>query len=93
MGKRTRRRHRQRQTQRDELRNAAAAASASTATAVSLDELGRLAQGRTITNRRIEDGVDDLAHVGVGWVLIAEALGVSRQAARQGHLRLHASSN
>lgn len=91
MGKRTRRRHRQRQIQRDELRTAAAAASAITATAVSLDELGRLAQGRTIINRRIEDVVDELAHAGVGWVLIAEALGVSRQAARQGHLRRHAS--
>jgi hypothetical protein len=54
--------------------------------------LGRLAQ-LVVEEQRLKEEraelVEDLAESGVGWPAIASALGMSRQAARQAHLRRH----
>jgi hypothetical protein len=55
------------------------------------DEMTRqlefLAQRQREADAEVEREVDRLVQVGVNWSLIADALGVSRQAARQRWLR------
>ena len=50
-------------------------------------ELEVLVETRREAEVAVEREVDRLVQVGVGWPLIANALGVSRQAARQRWLR------
>jgi hypothetical protein len=89
MGKRARRRTRE-QVRRIEDRRKAAAAVTECAPAwvgASLAELRRLVATQAVISDRIDDAIDALASVGVGWVPIGEALGVTRQAARQAYLK------
>lgn len=92
MGKRSRRRERQHQAVVGALRASADAVLARRSRSDSVDELRRLADGRRLIDRRIEDVVDQLVAKGISWVLIAGALGVSRQAARQAFLRRSSSA-
>jgi hypothetical protein len=87
MGKRARRRGRQHQAGVDERRTSADAVLGRRSRSESVDELRRLVDGRRMIDRRIDDVVDQLVAKGISWVLIAEALGVTRQAARQAFLR------
>jgi hypothetical protein len=87
MGRRGRRRARQHQALIDERRAPANAAVERRRGRASLEELHRLVEGRQAIDRRVEDVIDQLVVAGVGWVLIGEALGVSRQAARQAFVR------
>jgi hypothetical protein len=87
MGKRARRRAREQQATVDERRVSADAVLARRSRSDSVVELCRLVDGRRVIDRRIEDIVDQLVAKGVGWVPIADALGVTRQAARQTFLR------
>ena len=57
---------------------------------VRLDELVR---ARRQVEEQIAAQVDDLAAAGTSWPVIAEVLGVSRQAARQAHYRRHSASS
>lgn len=87
MGKRARRRDRQHRELIDERRVEAEVVLARRSRSETVGELRRLAEGRRVIDRRIEDVVDQLIADGAGWVAIAAALGVSRQAARQAYLR------
>lgn len=87
MGKRARRREQHHRELIDERRVEAEAVLARRSRSETVGELRRLAEGRRVIDRRIEDVVDHLVTDGVGWVAIAAALGVSRQAARQAYLR------
>ena len=87
MGKRARRRAREREATVEERRASADAVLGRRSRSDTVAELRRLADGRRIIDRRIDDVVDQLVAQGVGWVPIAEALGVTRQAARQAFLR------
>lgn len=87
MGKRARRRAREHQTDIYQRRAAADAVLERRSRGATIGELRRLADGRSMIDQRINDVVDELAAKGVGWVPIAEALGVTRQAARQAFLR------
>lgn len=87
MGKRARRRVREHQSAVDQRRVAAELALAGPADGPPLEDLRRLAERRVIIDRRIEDLVDQLVAAGVGWVVVGQALGVTRQAARQAFLR------
>lgn len=71
----------------DERRSSADAVLERRSRSDSIGELRRLVEGRLVIDRRIDDVVDQLVAKGVGWVPIAEALGVTRQAARQAFLR------
>ena len=87
MGKRARRRARGHGATVDERRASVDAVLERRSRSDTVGELRRLADGRRVIDRRIEDVVDHLVAKGVGWVPIAEALGVTRQAARQTFLR------
>jgi len=87
VGKRARRRAREVQADVEERRVSADAILERRSRSETIGELYRLAQGRRLIDRRIEDVVEQLVAIGVGWVPIAEALGVTRQAARQAFLR------
>jgi len=90
MGKRSRRRVRERNLQVESRRAAAVEAVAKVgrpSRRASLEELRMLVGTRAVLDRRIDDVVDELAGSGVGWVPIAEVLGVTRQGARQASLR------
>lgn len=52
-----------------------------------LAHLDELVQTRRRVEEQIDAHVEDLAAAGVSWPAIADVLGVSRQAARQAHLR------
>jgi hypothetical protein len=93
MGKRARRRAREFQAGVDERRASADAALEHRSRSETLGELRRLADGRRVIDQRIEDVVEQLVASGVGWVPIADALGVTRQAARQAFLRRSSSAN
>jgi hypothetical protein len=57
-----------------------------------MDGLARLAELTTAARRldaQITEQVDALAATATSWPSIAQALGVSRQAAHQGHIRRH----
>lgn len=58
-----------------------------------LEQLGKLVEARRTVNEAIAAQVDDLAAAGVSWPVIADVLGVSRQAARQAHARRHATTS
>jgi hypothetical protein len=51
--------------------------------------LKRLVDQRAVIEREIDAEVERLAGWGFGWPAIAGALGVTRQAARQRHIRRH----
>lgn len=87
MGKRGRRRAREHEATVDDRRTAVEAVLARRSRSESVGELRRLAAGRRVVDQRIDDVVDQLVAKGVGWVAIGEALGVTRQAARQAFLR------
>ena len=87
MGKRMRRRAREHWARVDERRTSVEAVLARRSRSETVGELRRLAAGRRVIDQRIDDVVDQLVATGVGWVAIGEALGVSRQAARQAFLR------
>lgn len=87
MGKRARRRTRELQATFDERRVAADAVLLRRSRSDTVAELRRLADGRRVIDRRIVDVVEQLVAHGVGWVPIADALGITRQAARQAFLR------
>lgn len=87
MGKRARRRARQQQNAIEKRRAAAGIVLEGRSRSESLQELRRLVVGRRVIERGIDDVVDELIATGVGWVPIAEALGVTRQAARQAFVR------
>jgi hypothetical protein len=91
VGKRARRRTRQHAAEIDLRRLSAEAVLARRSRSESLGELRRLADGRRAIDGRIGDVVDELVAKGVGWVPIAEALGVTRQAARQAFMRRNSS--
>jgi hypothetical protein len=54
--------------------------------------LGRLVNQRDVIDREIDAEVDRLEGWGVSWPTIGRALGVTRQAARQRHLRSRAKA-
>jgi hypothetical protein len=83
MGKRARRRAREREATVEERRATVDAVLGRRSRSDTVAELRRLADGRRVINERIDDVVDQLVAKGVGWVPIADALGVTRQAARQ----------
>lgn len=87
MGKRARRRAREHQATVDERRESVDAVLDRRSRSETVGELRRLADGRRVIDQRIDDVVEQLVARGVGWVPIAEALGVTRQAARQAFLR------
>jgi hypothetical protein len=87
MGKRARRRTREHQATVDERRAAVDVVLARRSRSETVGELRRLADGRRVIDQRIDDVVEQLVANGVGWVPIADALGVTRQAARQAYLR------
>jgi uncharacterized protein (DUF4415 family) len=87
MGKRARRRARAQQATVDERRASVDAVLARRSRGETVRELRRLADGRRVIDRRIDDVLERLVAKGVGWVAIGEALGVSRQATRQAFLR------
>jgi hypothetical protein len=87
MGKRARRRAREQRPVIAERSVSAEAVLGRRSRSDSLTELRRLADGGRVIDRRSDDVVDQLVAIGIGWVPIAEALGVSRQAARQAFLR------
>ena len=74
MGKRERRRRRER---------AATFEPPPIAVGAGVHQLRELVERREQLERAIADCIDQLRKAGVGWPAIAEALGVSRQAARQ----------
>lgn len=92
MGKRARRRARQQQADVEQRRPVAEAVLARRSRSDSVGELRRLADGRRVIDRRIDDVIDQLVAKGVSWVTIGEALGISRQAARQAYLRRASSA-
>jgi hypothetical protein len=53
--------------------------------------LRRLVQQRTVIEREIDAEVDRLECWGFSWYAIGQALGVTRQAARQRHVRRHSA--
>ncbi|GAC1578440.1 MAG: hypothetical protein NVS3B18_12190 [Candidatus Dormibacteria bacterium] len=69
----------------------AAEESTATNSASRLAELGWLVAEQRRLEDRERDVVAELVAGGVGWPAVAEALGVSRQAARQRFLRTHDS--
>ena len=87
MGKRARRRDRHHRAVIDERRISAEAILGRSSRSDTIEELRRLVDGRQAIDRRIDDVVEQLVAQGVGWVPIADALGVTRQAARQAFLR------
>jgi hypothetical protein len=87
MGKRARRRARDLKAAVDERRVSADAVLERRSRGETVGELRRLADGRRVLDQRIDHVVDELVANGAGWVPIAEALGVTRQAARQAFLR------
>ena len=91
MGKRARRRAREIQAGVDDCRTSADAVLERRSRSETLGELRRLADGRRVLDRRIDDVIEQLVANGVGWVPIADALGVTRQAARQAFLRRSSS--
>ena len=91
MGKRARRRARQHKTESNQRQVSVEEVLDRRCGRASLQELHRLVEGRQRIDRRIEDVVDQLVDGGVGWVLIGEALGITRQAARQAFLRRRAA--
>ena len=92
MGKRARRRGREHEATVDLRRASADTVLARRSRCDTVAELRRLADGRRIIDRRIDDVVDQLVANGVGWVPIADALGITRQAARQAFLRRSAGA-
>jgi hypothetical protein len=60
---------------------------------VSLARLGDLVSARRLIEAEIGVLADALAATGTTWPAIAAVLGVSRQAARQGHQRRQAGSS
>lgn len=93
MGKRARRRAREHQATVDERRESVDAVLDRRSRSETVGELRRLADGRRVIDQRIDDVVEQLVARGVGWVPIAEALGVTRQAARQAFLRRSSSAH
>ena len=91
MGKRSRRRAREQQATVEDRRVLAEAVLGRLSRSETVAELRRLADGRRVIDQRIDDVVEQLVASGVGWVPIAEALGVTRQAARQAFLRRSSS--
>jgi uncharacterized protein (DUF4415 family) len=91
MGKRARRRAREFQAGVDDRRVSADAVLERRSRSETVGELRRLADGRRVIDRRIDDVIEQLVANGVGWVTIAEALGITRQAARQAFLRRSSS--
>lgn len=87
MGKRARRRAREHQATVDDRQASADAFLGRRSRCDSVEELRRLVDGRQLIDRRIDDVVDQLVLKGVGWVAIGEALGVTRQGARQAFLK------
>lgn len=89
MGKRACRRNREHFRQAAQRQSAAAAVDVGLhgAAHASLDELRRLVGTRAVVADRIDDVIDMLVAEGVGWVPVARALGVSRQAARQTYIK------
>jgi hypothetical protein len=75
---------RERQRRRDRVRATAPPAAPPTA---NLAQLRQLVEGQRHLEQAIAASVDQLRAAGIGWPSIAEALGVSRQAARQRALR------
>jgi hypothetical protein len=92
MGKRARRRAREHQATVKERQASVDAVLDRRSRSETVGELRRLADGRRVIDQRIEDVVDQLVASGVGWVPIAEALGITRQAARQAFLRRASSA-
>ena len=78
MGKRARRRARAHQSTVDDRRALAGAVLGRRSRSETVGELRRLADGRRVIDQRIDDVVEQLVASGVGWVPIAEALGVTR---------------
>jgi hypothetical protein len=56
------------------------------------DLLRGLVERRNELERQIEEETDRLAATGIGWPVIAAALGLSRQGARQASVRRHERS-
>ena len=91
MGKRGRRRA------REQVARAATAATGGSALpaatsyteGTSLEALQELVATRVAVERRIRDVVDELIATGITWARIGAVLGMTRQGARQGHLRRH----
>lgn len=92
MGKRARRRARQELAEFHDRRAAAEAVLGRRSRSDSVGELRRLTEGRRAIDARIDDVIDELVANGVGWVQIAEALGITRQAARQAFVRRASSA-
>jgi len=57
-----------------------------------LARLEELVQARRQIEVQIDGQVDNLAAAGVSWPVLADVLGVSRQAVRQAHVRRRATT-
>ena len=88
MGKRGRRRARE-QAARAATSAIGGSAATSCAEGTSLEALQELVATRVAVERRIRDVVDELIATGITWARIGAVLGMTRQGARQGHLRRH----